>query len=93
MHGALDAMGQILFQPPSVKGWTSGQGWLTSASVVERLRAAQRIAAIAPSAALDGLEERAFAGTVPPALEQHLAPLAGSARAAAALGSPEFQLA
>ena len=45
IHGALDRMGQILFRPPSVKGWTSGQGWLSSGGVVERLRLAQRIRA------------------------------------------------
>ena len=43
-HGSLERMGQILFQPPSVKGWTSGTNWLNSAAIVERLKAARRFA-------------------------------------------------
>ncbi len=48
LHGATDRMGQILFRPPSVKGWTSGKGWLSSGAIVERLRAAQRVALLTP---------------------------------------------
>jgi uncharacterized protein (DUF1800 family) len=42
---ALDALGQVPFQPPSVGGWPAGTAWLTTASVPVRLRAAQLIAA------------------------------------------------
>jgi hypothetical protein len=32
----IDAMGQILFAPPSVKGWPGGQTWLNTATVLAR---------------------------------------------------------
>jgi uncharacterized protein (DUF1800 family) len=34
--GALARMGQILFRPPSVKGWDGGAAWLNSQSVLAR---------------------------------------------------------
>ncbi len=39
MNGAVSAMGnmgQELFNPPSVFGWPSGEGWINTASVLER---------------------------------------------------------
>lgn len=92
MHGALDRMGQILFRPPSVKGWTSGRGWLSSGAVVERLRAAQRIATLAAPQARAGILEVAFQGDVPEALAESLSGSGPQAAAALALGGPEFQL-
>ena len=67
-HGSLERMGQILFRPPSVKGWPSGAEWLTSASVVERLKAARKIAATRPDAA-DGIVALAFDGAAPATLD------------------------
>jgi hypothetical protein len=32
----LSAMGQVLFAPPNVKGWTGGRTWLNTATVLER---------------------------------------------------------
>ncbi len=42
---ALDALGQVPFQPPSVGGWPAGTAWLTTSSVPVKLRAAQQVAA------------------------------------------------
>lgn len=90
-HGSLERMGQILFRPPSVKGWPSGAEWLTSASVVERLKAARRLAATRPDAA-DGIVALAFDGKAPATLAQTLAAAAGPKKVALALASPEYQL-
>ncbi len=94
VHGALDRMGQILFQPPSVKGWPSGRDWLSSGAVVERLALAQRLLAEAAPGRADpaALEGIVFAGEVPERWAQEAAGLAGAARALTLLGGPEFQL-
>ncbi len=102
-------MGQILFNPPSVKGWTSGKGWLGSAAIVERLRAAQLIrSAVADGLGLspkserykpalaeaaDRLLEVALQGQVPGDLAAALQSAKEHDRIAIILGSPEFQLA
>ncbi len=39
----LRTMGQPLYNPPSVKGWPADQGWLNSASLLNRLNLAQRM--------------------------------------------------
>ena len=93
VHGGLDRMGQILFRPPSVKGWTSGKGWLHSGAVVERLRMAQRFAALAPFDAADQVTKVAFQDDVPQDLAEKLEERRGPERVALALGGPEFQLA
>ncbi|MCZ6788109.1 MAG: DUF1800 family protein, partial [Planctomycetota bacterium] len=90
-HGALDRMGQILFRPPSVKGWTSGTGWLTAASVVERFKAARRIADAAPGAS-EWIVQTALDGVIPDALAKKLGGAKGKDKVAMALASPEFQL-
>jgi len=33
----LNRLGQILYEPPSVKGWPNGPGWLSTASQFDRL--------------------------------------------------------
>ena len=38
---AITAMGQELFQPPSVKGWDAGFSWLSSGTLLARYRFAQ----------------------------------------------------
>ena len=91
-HGSLDRMGQILFRPPSVKGWTSGTGWLNSAAVVERLKAARRFANDFP-AAREHVTALCFDDRVPDELAADLKGAPGSERAALAFASPEFQLA
>ncbi|MDJ0973730.1 MAG: DUF1800 domain-containing protein [Planctomycetota bacterium] len=93
IHGGLDRMGQILFQPPSVKGWTSGTGWLSSGAVVERLRIAQRVAAGATTDATSRVIDLAFQNDVPDPLKTTLETVSGKKRITVALGSPEFQLA
>lgn len=90
---AIDRMGQILFRPPSVKGWTSGVGWLSSAAVVERLRFARKVADAAPMAAAGWIVDVAFDGAVPDRLAAALEGVRGRDRVALVLGSPDFQLA
>jgi len=91
MHGSLERMGQILFRPPSVKGWPSGADWLTSSAVVERLKAASRIAQ-AHSDQADTIVDLAFDRQAPESLAQSLAQAKGAKRISLALASPEFQL-
>jgi uncharacterized protein (DUF1800 family) len=50
----LRALGQVPLRPPSVGGWPAGAAWLTTSSTLNRLRAGQRLVALAPAAA-DGL--------------------------------------
>lgn len=47
----LRALGQVPFAPPSVGGWPAGTAWLTTSSTLARLRAGQRLAALAPATA------------------------------------------
>jgi len=92
VHGSLERMGQILFRPPSVKGWPDGTSWLTSAAVVERMKAARRLAQAAPAAA-EWIVDLALDGQAPPPLAEALTAASGEERVALALASPEFQLA
>jgi len=91
VHGALERMGQILFRPPSVKGWPEGTAWLTSAAVVERMKAARRLAAGHEEAAA-WIVDIALDGQAPPPLAEALAAADGTERVELALASPEFQL-
>lgn len=91
--GALDRMGQILFRPPSVKGWTSGRGWLSSGAIIERLRAAQRVAALPEAAtAAENILDVALQGEMPAPLQAAVDRVAGKDKIALVLGGPEFQL-
>jgi len=92
VHGGLERMGQILFRPPSVKGWPSGTAWLTSAAVVERVKAARRLADAHPEAA-DRILDLAFDNVTPGTLAERLAAAEGKEKIALALASPEYQLA
>ena len=92
IHGSLERMGQILFRPPSVKGWTSGTGWLNSAAVVERFKAARRFSDEYPQAARHVID-LCFDGTVPEALGADLHRAKGREKVALAFASPEYQLA
>ncbi|MEU4425613.1 DUF1800 domain-containing protein [Actinoplanes sp. NPDC024001] len=47
----LRPLGQMPLRPPSVGGWPVGAAWLTTSSTLARLRAGQRLAALAPTAA------------------------------------------
>jgi hypothetical protein len=40
----VDAMGQLLFAPPNVKGWRGGRSWLNTATVLERANFATALA-------------------------------------------------
>ena len=92
VHGSLERMGQILFRPPSVKGWTSGTGWLNSAAVVERLKAARRFANEFPQTGTR-VENLCFDGSVPDMLAGDLTKAQPRDRVSLAFASPEFQLA
>ena len=48
--GALRALGQVPFRPPSVGGWPAGPAWLTTSSTRARLEHARKLAALAPEA-------------------------------------------
>ena len=93
VHASLDRMGQILFRPPSVKGWPSGTGWLSSGAVVERLSVAREIARRASDEAAVAILETAFEGVAPTGLASTIEKLAGVERVAFVLGSPAFQTA
>ncbi len=43
----LNGMGQVPLRPPSVGGWPSGRGWLSSGTAAARLALATRVAAAA----------------------------------------------
>jgi uncharacterized protein (DUF1800 family) len=92
VHGSLERMGQILFRPPSVKGWPEGTAWLTSAAVVERMKAARRLAQARPEAS-SWVADIAFDGQPPPPLADALKAVDGEERVALTLASPEYQLA
>ena len=47
--GVLRALGQVPFAPPSVGGWPAGNAWLTTSSTLTRIKAGQRLAALAPA--------------------------------------------
>lgn len=91
--GSMDRQGQVLFRPPSVKGWPSGTAWLTAGTLLERLRAAQALARGVPPPEVDAILAREFDGAVPPALAEVLEGTAGSERLALAFAAPEFQVA
>jgi uncharacterized protein (DUF1800 family) len=93
VEGSMDRLGQVLFRPPSVKGWPSGTAWLTAGTLVERLRAAEALAEGVDASRADALLEREFDGDVPAALAHALAGARGHERLALAFGSPEFQVA
>jgi len=40
---ALQAMGQTLFEPPSVEGWKQGRSWIDTTRLLARYRAAERL--------------------------------------------------
>jgi uncharacterized protein (DUF1800 family) len=93
VEGALDRMGQVLFRPPSVKGWTEGQGWLTAGALLERVRAAQALVADVDPARAEAALLREWDGALPPALARRLEGVAPAHRLAWAFASPEFQVA
>lgn len=93
VEASMDRLGQVLFRPPSVKGWPSGAAWLTAGTLAERLRAAQALAAAVAPAAVDACIEREFEGALPPALARALQGTQGRERLALVLASPEFQTA
>jgi uncharacterized protein (DUF1800 family) len=58
---ALQALGQQPFAPPNVGGWPQNEYWLTTASMLTRLRVASAMVAAAPASALasvDGASDR-----------------------------------
>jgi uncharacterized protein (DUF1800 family) len=43
LTNATTSMGQEMMNPPDVSGWTSGEGWISSATMVERVKWADRL--------------------------------------------------
>lgn len=43
LASATTSMGQEMMNPPDVNGWTSGEGWISSATMVERVKWADRL--------------------------------------------------
>lgn len=81
LAASLRALGQLPFYPPSVGGWPSGQAWLSTAALQERMRLAQQLVARADLSAVEdaGPEDRLDAAA-------HLLGIGGwSDRSAAAL--------
>ncbi len=90
-HAALQRMGQTLFLPPSVKGWTSGAGWLGTTAILERLKVATVIGQTYSRAAA-WIHRTAFDGELPARVEHALTSAQAEAdRVAIVLASPEFQ--
>ena len=44
LMGPINAMGQVLFAPPNVKGWPGGSYWLNTSTVLERDNFAEALA-------------------------------------------------
>ncbi len=42
-HQSTDAMGMELFYPPDVSGWKAGASWITTSTMVERIKWADRL--------------------------------------------------
>ncbi len=58
LAAAVAPMGEQLFDPPTVKGWPSGDAWLTSATLLARETAVRRLPNPVLAAAEAGLEEQ-----------------------------------
>ncbi len=43
LNARIERMGQALFAPPNVAGWPGGAAWINSASLLERINAANKI--------------------------------------------------
>jgi uncharacterized protein (DUF1800 family) len=55
LRNALEGLGQVPLEPPSVGGWPANEAWLTTSSLQARLRISAALAAAAPSSTVDGL--------------------------------------
>ncbi|MDA1194905.1 MAG: DUF1800 domain-containing protein [Planctomycetota bacterium] len=94
---ALARMGQVLFYPPSVKGWPEGRAWMSSVGIVERLRAAQIISVLPAETERAGIAAQlvdvALQNEMPAATRTALeAETTPQGRMALLLGGPEFQV-
>jgi uncharacterized protein (DUF1800 family) len=96
--GALKALGQVPFRPPSVGGWPVGAAWLTTSSTQARLRTGQALAAQADVAVdqVTGLDALADLLVIDGWTDRTRAALAGvkDPRRLLALGlaSPEYAI-
>ncbi len=55
------AMGQRLFEPPSVKGWDGGKAWINTATMIARTNFAARLTGLAGAPVAAGVEPAALA--------------------------------
>ncbi len=90
---ATSRMGQLLFAPPTVKGWDGGRAWLGAGALLERIRFTRELALTAVSSTPEADALRAaFDGPAPATIASVISSATGRERLALALASPEFQL-
>ncbi|HEY7035826.1 MAG TPA: DUF1800 domain-containing protein [Thermomicrobiales bacterium] len=58
----VQAMGQVLFAPPNVGGWTSGLGWIGPSSLLERYNVVGQLLSGGKKNAQGGFDQSAFLG-------------------------------
>lgn len=81
-HRSMEAMGQSLGRPPSVKGWDGGAAWLSTAAVAARLSFA--------AAVRDGPRGPLLAGEPPPDAADALALMTDGGTSSPASGDPLY---
>ena len=97
---AIEPLGQVLFAPPSVKGWDGGPAWLNAQTLLARQNLAlamttgedARFRRCDPATLAADPLDVFLQGDVPAATRARLAPAAKRTRAALVLTLPEFQL-
>lgn len=101
LQGTLAALGQVLFDPPSVGGWPQNQYWLSTAAALARWRFAEALGAsadlspvadAAPAERTEALADLLSVPTWSSATAEALARSGGDPRSLAvlALTSPEY---
>jgi len=89
----MTAMDQVLFDPPTVAGWPSDGGWITSNTLLGRLNFAQDLVTRVKPLPADAEAPRPqLDGSLSPETARVLGDLKGADRWYAALIAPEFQL-
>ena len=70
VYRAIDGMGQQLLNPPGVEGWQTGEGWINSGALVERVNFVSRKFSDADNAGVKAIIDRVLAGGADPTPEQ-----------------------
>jgi uncharacterized protein (DUF1800 family) len=91
--GRMQAMNQSLFDPPTVAGWPSDAGWISSNTLLGRLNFAQNVVSkIQPLPTESQAVELQLDGSLSPQTSKVLTDLHGADHWYGALVSAEFQL-